>query len=120
MRIDLPMIEFFGRGGLSQSPAGTATASLLCDFPMLIDLYLQGQARLGSFRVRDHHARRRRGGLPSNGARRGPALGRGHRLVIDHVTTSGTFTLDGQDFNVENNVWLIGDDTEVLGDRRRP
>jgi glyoxylase-like metal-dependent hydrolase (beta-lactamase superfamily II) len=34
--------------------------------------------------------------------------------VIDHVTTRGTFTLDGQDFEVENNVWLIGDDTEVL------
>lgn len=34
--------------------------------------------------------------------------------MIDHVTTRGTFTLDGQDFEVDNNVWLIGDDTEVL------
>ena len=33
---------------------------------------------------------------------------------IDHLTTSGVFSLDGQDFDVENNVWLIGDDTEVL------
>jgi glyoxylase-like metal-dependent hydrolase (beta-lactamase superfamily II) len=34
--------------------------------------------------------------------------------VIDHVTTSGVFTLDGQDFEVENNIWLVGDDSEVL------
>jgi glyoxylase-like metal-dependent hydrolase (beta-lactamase superfamily II) len=33
---------------------------------------------------------------------------------IEKVVTSGTFTLDGQDFNVDNNVWLIGDDHEVL------
>jgi glyoxylase-like metal-dependent hydrolase (beta-lactamase superfamily II) len=29
---------------------------------------------------------------------------------IDHVTTSGTFSLDGQTFDVDNNVWVIGDD----------
>jgi glyoxylase-like metal-dependent hydrolase (beta-lactamase superfamily II) len=34
--------------------------------------------------------------------------------VIGHVTTSGVFTLDGQDFEVENNIWLVGDDEEVL------
>ncbi len=33
---------------------------------------------------------------------------------IDHVVTSGVFSLDGQDFDVDNNVWLVGDDTEVL------
>ena len=33
---------------------------------------------------------------------------------IDRVITSGTFSLDGQDFDVDNNIWLIGDDTEVL------
>ncbi len=30
------------------------------------------------------------------------------------VTTSGIFSLDGQDFEVENNIWLVGDDREVL------
>lgn len=40
----------------------------------------------------------------------GPAGG----LRIDRVITSGTFSLDGQSFDVENNVWLVGDDTEVL------
>jgi len=28
--------------------------------------------------------------------------------------TSGTFSLDGETWNVDNNVWLIGDDTEVI------
>jgi glyoxylase-like metal-dependent hydrolase (beta-lactamase superfamily II) len=35
-------------------------------------------------------------------------------LRIDLVRTSGTFSLDGQDFDVENNIWLVGDDDEVL------
>lgn len=33
---------------------------------------------------------------------------------VDKVVTSGVFSLDGQDFEVDNNVWLIGDDVEVL------
>jgi glyoxylase-like metal-dependent hydrolase (beta-lactamase superfamily II) len=33
---------------------------------------------------------------------------------VGKVITSGTFTLDGQDFDVDNNVWLIGDDDEVI------
>ena len=33
---------------------------------------------------------------------------------IEHLVTSGTFSLDGQSFDVDNNVWLIGDDSEVL------
>jgi glyoxylase-like metal-dependent hydrolase (beta-lactamase superfamily II) len=33
---------------------------------------------------------------------------------IDTVVTSGVFSLDGQDFDVENNVYLIGDDESVL------
>ena len=33
---------------------------------------------------------------------------------IDHAVTSGTFSLDGGTWDVDNNVWLVGDDTEVL------
>jgi glyoxylase-like metal-dependent hydrolase (beta-lactamase superfamily II) len=33
---------------------------------------------------------------------------------IDRVITSGIFSLDGEDFNVDNNVWLVGDDDEVV------
>ena len=48
MRIDLPMIEFFGRGGrLKPSWYGDCLPSR--DFPMLIDLYLQGRLALDRF-----------------------------------------------------------------------
>lgn len=33
---------------------------------------------------------------------------------IENLVTSGTFSLDGQDFDVDNNVWLVGDDEEVI------
>ena len=33
---------------------------------------------------------------------------------IELVKTNGIFSLDGEDFEVENNIWLIGDDHEVL------
>lgn len=34
--------------------------------------------------------------------------------MIEHVVTSGTFRIDGEDFDVDNNIWLVGDDREVL------
>jgi glyoxylase-like metal-dependent hydrolase (beta-lactamase superfamily II) len=33
---------------------------------------------------------------------------------IDHLVTSGTFSLDGETFDVDNNVWLLGDDSECV------
>lgn len=33
---------------------------------------------------------------------------------IDHVVTSGVFSLDGDDFDVDNNIWIIGDDDQVV------
>jgi glyoxylase-like metal-dependent hydrolase (beta-lactamase superfamily II) len=33
---------------------------------------------------------------------------------IELVTTDGIFSLDGDDFDVTNNVWIIGDDREVV------
>ena len=33
---------------------------------------------------------------------------------IDHLVTSGTFSLDGGTWDVDNNVWLVGDDKECL------
>ena len=36
---------------------------------------------------------------------------------IDKTVVSGVFSLDGQDFDVDNNVWLVGDDDEVLARR---
>ncbi len=33
---------------------------------------------------------------------------------VDHTVTSGTFSLDGQTFEVDNNVWVVGDDAECI------
>ncbi|MEV0005400.1 MBL fold metallo-hydrolase [Micromonospora sp. NPDC050980] len=33
---------------------------------------------------------------------------------VDRTVTSGTFSLDGQTFDVDNNVWVIGDDVECV------
>ncbi|MCH7788183.1 MAG: MBL fold metallo-hydrolase, partial [Acidobacteria bacterium] len=33
---------------------------------------------------------------------------------LDHLVTSGIFSLDGQDFDVDNNIWIIGDDREAV------
>ena len=33
---------------------------------------------------------------------------------VDHAVTSGTFSLDGQTFDVDNNVWVVGDDATCV------
>jgi glyoxylase-like metal-dependent hydrolase (beta-lactamase superfamily II) len=33
---------------------------------------------------------------------------------VDHGVTSGTFSLDGETFDVDNNVWVVGDDDECV------
>ena len=33
---------------------------------------------------------------------------------IDHGVVSGTFSLDGETFDVDNNIWVVGDDEECL------
>ena len=35
-------------------------------------------------------------------------------MPIELVTTDGTFALDGGEWEVTNNIWLVGDDREVL------
>jgi S-(hydroxymethyl)mycothiol dehydrogenase len=48
MRLDLPLIDVFGRGGaLKSSWYGDCLPSR--DFPMLVDLYLQGRLPLDRF-----------------------------------------------------------------------
>ncbi len=48
MRIDMPMIEFFGRGG-SLKPSWYGDCLPSRDFPVLVDLYLQGRLDLDRF-----------------------------------------------------------------------
>ena len=33
---------------------------------------------------------------------------------VEHGVTSGTFSLDGETHQVDNNVWVVGDDTECV------
>lgn len=35
-------------------------------------------------------------------------------LRVDHAVTAGTFSLDGETFDVDNNIWVLGDDAECI------
>jgi glyoxylase-like metal-dependent hydrolase (beta-lactamase superfamily II) len=35
-------------------------------------------------------------------------------IRIDHAVVSGTFSLDGETFDVDNNIWVLGDDDECV------
>ncbi|MDV2474971.1 MBL fold metallo-hydrolase [Rhodococcus zopfii] len=35
-------------------------------------------------------------------------------IRVDRVVTSGTFALDGGEWEVDNNIWLVGNDDEVV------
>ncbi len=49
--------------------------------------------------------------MTAPGAPRG--LG-GAGLGVERVVTSGVFSIDGQDFDVDNNVWVVGDAERVV------
>ena len=36
------------------------------------------------------------------------------RVRVENTVTSGTFSLDGETFDVDNNVWVVGDDEECV------
>lgn len=33
---------------------------------------------------------------------------------VDHAVSSGTFSLDGATYDVDNNIWVVGDDSECV------
>jgi glyoxylase-like metal-dependent hydrolase (beta-lactamase superfamily II) len=35
-------------------------------------------------------------------------------VALDHLVTSGTFSLDGGTWGVDNNVWVLGDEAECV------
>ncbi|WP_104106086.1 MBL fold metallo-hydrolase [Nocardioides sp. 616] len=35
-------------------------------------------------------------------------------MRVDHAVASGTFSLDGETHQVDNNLWVLGDDTECV------
>ncbi len=76
MTLELPLIDVFGRGGsLKSSWYGDCLPSR--DFPILVDLYLQGRLPLDRFVSETIGPRGRRGGLREDAPRRGPAVGGG-------------------------------------------
>jgi glyoxylase-like metal-dependent hydrolase (beta-lactamase superfamily II) len=34
-------------------------------------------------------------------------------VTVERVVTHGVFSIDGEDFEVDNNIWIVGDDREV-------
>ena len=114
MRLDMPLVDFFSHGGaLKSSWYGDCLPER--DFPTLIDLYLQGRLPLDKF-VSE------RIGLDDieeafHKMHGGKVLRSVVMLVmvaIDRVVTHGTFELDGGSWEVDNNIWLIGDNSNVV------
>ena len=113
---DLPLIDVFGRGGaLKSSWYGDCLPSR--DFPMLVDLYQQGRLDLDAFVSEEIGPRRRRGRVRRR-CTTATCCARWwcsrDRAAVDHAVTAGTFSLDGETFDVDNNVWVVGDDDECV------
>ena len=111
---DLPLIDVFGRGGaLKSSWYGDCLPSR--DFPMLVDLYQQGRLDLDAFVTEEIALDDVEAAFEKMQLRRRAALGGDPVSVrVDHAVSSGTFSLDGETFEVDNNVWVIGDDDECI------
>ncbi len=133
---DLPLIDVFGRGGsLKSSWYGDCLPSR--DFPLLVDLYLQGRLDLDAFVSEEigigdieaafdkmHHGDVLRSVVildPSQESTAPLAYPRDPAMTevvggvrVDHGVTSGTFSLDGETHEVDNNVWVVGDDQECV------
>lgn len=114
MRLDMPLVDFF----LSRRCAEVVVVRRLparkrlphADRPLPA-----GPAAAAAVRFRTHRARRRRGGVPQDAWRQGIAFGGDVVMAaIERVITHGTFELDGGSWEVDNNIWLVGDDSEVV------
>ena len=107
-----PLIDIFGRGGsLKSSWYGDCLPSR--DFPMLVDLHLPGRLPLEKF-VSETIGLDDVEEAFTRWTRRGPALRRHSLTAVEQVVTTGTFSLDGGTWDVDNNVWLVGGDDEVV------
>ena len=116
MRLELPLLDVFGRGGCAQVLAGTATACPAATSRCWSTCTCRAGCR-SSVRLRDDRPRRRRGGVREDARRRRAALGgRAVTAACGSSTSSppGTFSLDGGTWDVDNNVWLVGDDDECV------
>ena len=80
MRLELPLLDFFARGGaLKSSWYGDCLPSR--DFPMLVDLHLQGRLPLDKFVTETIALDQVEDAFAAMAPRRRPALGR--RVLTD-------------------------------------
>ena len=114
MRLDMPLVDFFSHGGaLKSSWYGDCLPER--DFPTLIDLYLQGRLPLEKFVSERIGLGDIEEAFHNMHDRQGAALG-GDAVMsaIDRIVTHGTFELDGGSWEVDNNIWIVGDDSDVV------
>ena len=115
MRLEMPLVDFFSRGGsLKSSWYGDCLPER--DFPTLIDLYLQGRLAAGasSSPNASGSTTSRRRSTRCTPARCCARWWCCEWTASSSVVTHGTFELDGGSWEVDNNIWLVGDDAEVV------
>jgi hypothetical protein len=130
-QVTLPIIEIFGRGGSLKSswygdclPSATSRCSSTSTAGPLRPRRLRHRAiGIGDVEAafdKMHAARccarssswdEGRQVARMAGCRSHPSPG---GVRVERVVTSGVFELDGGSWEVDNNVWVVGDDTECL------
>ena len=83
---------------------------------MLVDLYRQGRLDLDAFVTEEIGLDDVESAFDRMHAGRRAPLGRGPLMAlrVDHAVVSGTFSLDGETYDVDNNIWVVGDDEECV------
>ena len=112
---EIPLIDVFGRGGSLKSswygdclpsPRLPDAGRPLPQGRLDLDAFVSEEIGIGDVEAafEKMHARRRAplGGDPLMAAR------------VDHAVVSGTFSLDGETHEVDNNIWVVGDDAECV------
>ena len=116
MKLEMPLVDFFSRGGaLKSSWYGDCLPER--DFPTLISLYLQGRLplekfvseRIGLDDIEDAFHKMHAGEVL-----RSVVVMQVNGGPIQRIVTHGTFELDGGSWEVDNNIWIVGDDYDVV------
>src|SRR5699024_10306353 len=114
MTVELPFQDVFSRGGaLKSSWYGDTLPSR--DFPMLVEQYLLGRLDLDAFvteRITLDNINEAFDKMNAGKVLR--SVVEMYMAQIQNIVTSGTFSLDGGTWDVDNNVYIIGDDDNVI------
>ena len=113
---DIPLIDVFGRGGALKS-SWYGDCLPIRDFPMLVDLYQQGRLDLDAFVTEEIGIGDVEAAFDEDARRRRAALGGGLLMTAagrPRASPAARSRLDGETFDVDNNVWVVGDDDECV------